>query len=238
MQQKQMQFLGALRSGQRFLDDNEAALGDMSASQSRRELDQVVARITQLASEQDTSRMRAVGERTRERRLAKLFHRRHLRPIIAMAKLHLPMAPQLASITAPREGRNVTQLVEQGRAIADAVEPFEDIFVERALRPDFLGRLRAAADELVESTANKTALRTTRTGATESLADEVKVARKVLAVINAMIRAVPDLPAPLITEWQATLRLAERRASSLTSSTSPTPTTQSTSNVQEVAKAA
>ena len=70
----------------------------MNTAQSRTTLDTLFKRLMQRAMEQDTSRMRSVGEGTRERRLALEFHRRHLRPMVAVVKLCLPNEIQLSSI--------------------------------------------------------------------------------------------------------------------------------------------
>lgn len=222
MQQKQMQFLAALRSGQRFLDDNASTLGEMNTTQARKTLDAIVERLTQLASAQDTSSMRSVGEGSRERRLATIFRRRHLRPIVALVKSRLPDKIQLSSVKLPREGCNITQLVEKGRAIAAAVLPFQKLFVELGIHPEFLSRLRAAADELVASTTSKATQRSVRVAATESLKVETQAARKEISLISAMILGEADVPASLVSEWRAAIRTIEGgRSSGVGSSSTP-----------------
>ena len=135
-QRKQMQFLAARRIGQQCHADKALRPGEMNTAQVRTALDMLVKRLTQLAMEQDTSRMRSAGEGRRERRLALEFHGRHLRPMVAVVKLCLPNEIQLSSIR---------------------------------LHPQFLARLRAAADDLVASTAGRATQRSMRTVATNSL---------------------------------------------------------------------
>ena len=209
MQKKQMQILGALRAGQRSLDANASALAEINLGEAREALDASVERLARLAAEQDATRMRTVGERSREQRLAIAFHRTHLGPIVAMARLQRTGDPQLSSVRLPKQGRNSTQLIELGRAIADMVQPYEAQFVRMGLRVGFVDRLRAAADQLVASTVNKEAQRSLRRGATESLSTETLTARRLIARFDAIFRAEPAVPERVVTEWHAAVRTLE-----------------------------
>ena len=69
-QTKQRHILGALRAGQRRLLANVSALSEINLGEAREALDASVERLARLAAEQDATRMRTVGERSREQRRA------------------------------------------------------------------------------------------------------------------------------------------------------------------------
>ena len=176
-----MQFLAARRIGQQCHADKASRPGEMNTAQVRTALDMLVKRLTQLAMEQDTSRMRSAGEGTRERRLALEFHGRHLRPMVAVVKLCLPNEIQLSSIR---------------------------------LHPQFLARLRAAADDLVASFTGRATQRSMRTAASSSLKEEVTAARKAVALLIAMTSGEPAVPSALVIEGQSAIRTIEGGRSS------------------------
>ena len=78
----------------------------------------------------------------------------------------------------------------------------------------FLARLRAAADDLVAITTGKATQRSMRTAATNSLKEEVTAARKVVALLTAMISGEPAVPSALVIEWQSVIRTIEGGRSS------------------------
>jgi hypothetical protein len=206
MQLKYWQFLAALRQALRFLDANSAALGTINASGARRELDDAATRVDALGETQGSARRQGRGELTNELRLARALRRRNMRPIVRIARAKVPQIAQLSSMSLPPLKTNSTALAGQAGEIAKAVQPYEQIFVDAGLPADFIARMRAAADELVQSIGGKGAHRSLRTGATKALDTEVQQARRIIGVLDGLVRAQLDEQDKLVTEWRSASR--------------------------------
>lgn len=206
MQLKYSQFLAALRQAQSFLDTNTAVLGTINASGMRRDLDAAATQLEALGETQGSHRTQGRGERTNELRLARALRRQHMRPIVRIARAKLPEVAQLSAMSLPPLKTNSTALATQAGVIADAVQPHVQVFVDAGLPADFTARMRAAADQLVKSIGGKGAHRQQRIGATTGLDQQVQQAKRVVAVLDGLVRAQLEEQEPLVTEWRAASR--------------------------------
>ena len=206
MQLKYSQFLAALRQTQSLLDTNTAVLGTINTSGARRELDAAAAQLEALGETQGSHRTQARGERTNELRLARALRRQHMRPIVRIARAKVPKVAQLAAMTLPPLRTNSTALATQAGSIADAVQPYAQEFVDAGLPADFTARMRAAAAALVQSIGGKGDHRQQRIGATTALDQQVQQAKRVVAVLDGLVRAQLDEQEPLVSQWRAASR--------------------------------
>jgi hypothetical protein len=206
MQLKYSQFLAALRQTQNLLDTNTAVLGTINASGARRDLDAAVTQLEALGETQGSHRTQARGERTNELRLARALRRQHIRPIVRIARAKVPEVAQLSAMNLPPLKTNSTALATQAGAIADAVQSHVQVFVDAGLPADFIPRMRAAAGQLVKSIGGKGDHRTQRIGATTALDKEVQQARRVVAVLDGLVRAQLDEQEPLVSQWRSASR--------------------------------
>lgn len=206
MQLKYSQFLAALRQAQNFLDTNTAVLGIINASGARRELDAAATQLEALGETQGSQLRQGRGERTNELRLARSLRRQHIRPIVRIARAKVPQVAQLSAMSLPPLKTNSTALATQAGEIADAVQPNAQVFVDAGLPADFIARMRTAAAQLVQSIGGKGSHRSQRIGATTALDKEVQQARRVVAVLDALVRAQLDEQEPLVSEWRAASR--------------------------------
>jgi hypothetical protein len=206
MQLKYSQFLAALRQAQTFLDTNTAVLGTINASGMRRDLDAAATQLEALGETQGSHLTQARGERTNELRLARSLRRQHIRPIVRIARAKLPEVAQLSAMSLPPLKTNSTALATQAGAIGDAVQPHVQVFVDAGLPADFIARMRSAADQLVQSIGGKGSHRSQRIKATTALDQEVQQAKRVVAVLDGLVRAQLDEQEPLVSEWRAASR--------------------------------
>jgi hypothetical protein len=239
MRKQDMQFLAALRTAQQFLDAKAAALGPINTTGARAGFDASIDTITTLAELQERHRILVTGQRTDEQRLAKQFRRKNLRPIVEVARQKLPDEVDLLShLKAPRHSTNSTALAARGNAMADAVAPFTQTFLDAGLPADFAEQLKAAAGELAKAVSNKGTLRAGRRGATDGIGKAVSQARKAVRVVDALVKAHLKAEEPLVTEWRDAVRVIRGGKARLTLVPSTPVPTQPTMQAEEVPAAA
>jgi hypothetical protein len=214
MQLKYSQFLAALRQAQNFLDTNTAVLGTINASGARQELDAAATQLEALGETQGSQLRQGHGKRTNELRLARALRRQHMRPIVRIARAKVPKVAQLSAMSLPPIRTNSTALATQAGEIADAVQPNAQVFVDAGLPADFIARMRAAAALFVQSIGGKGAHRTQRIGATTALDQQVQQAKRVVAVLDGLVRAQLDEQEPLVSAWRSASRAISSGGSS------------------------
>jgi hypothetical protein len=239
MEKKHMQFLAALRTAQQFLDAKDAVLGPINKTGARTGLDTSIETISRLAELQERHRILVTGQRTDEQRLAKQFRRKNVRPIVEVARQKLPDEVDLLShLKAPRHSTNSTALATRGNAIADAVAPFTQTFLEAGLPADFAVQLKTAAGELAKAVSNKGTLRAGRRGATDGIGKAVSQARRAVRVLDALVKAQLKSAEPLVTEWRDAVRVIRGGKAKLTLVPSAPPPSQPVAQTEEVPAAA
>ena len=201
------QFLAACRQTTQFLDAKASALGTIPTSGARKQLDDASAELESLGQRQGAHRKLGEGALHVETRLDRALRRQHMRPVVRIIKAKLPDVTELSAVRLPPFGSNSTALATSARELATAVEPYAAVFVEAGLPADFLDRIRAAADLLVQTVNGKGSHRVGRTGATDGLDKAVSKARKVVRVIDALVRAHLTEEDPLVTEWRNASRV-------------------------------
>jgi hypothetical protein len=243
MRKQDMQFLAALRTAQQFLDAKAAALGPINTTGARKAFDASIETISRLAETQERHRILVTGQRTDEQRLAKQFRRKYLRPVAEIARQKLPDEVDLLShMKVPRHTSNSTALAARGNAMADAVAPFVQAFLDVGLPTDFVAQLRTAAGQLTTAVSTKGTLRAGRRGATDGIGKAVSTARKALRVVDAMVKAQLKSEEPLVTEWRDAVRVIRGGKARLALVPTPVPTppspTQPAAQAEEVPAAA
>ena len=212
MEARYTQLLTALRQAQKFLDSNDATLGSVNAAGARKLFDAITVRIAEKGESQGTHRLQTLGERHREFTLVEQLRRKHLRPIIRIARARLASTPELASLELPPLKGSSAALAQIAKSVRDAVEPKKRLFIDAGLAPDFLEQLTAAADAVVAAIGNKGFSRGNRMNATTTISREVRSATRELDILDSMVRAHLDLGEPLITEWKDACRVIRRAA--------------------------
>lgn len=169
----------------------------------------LVAAIGGLASRavaQATHNLGHVSQRKSEARLARALRRNHIRPLVKYAKLGVPEVAELAAVQIPPFRSNNTELATAAFAMADAVTPFQGALTLAGLAPDFIGKMRAAAQALVDAVAGKKGHRRSRVGATGAIRKQVETCRRVVGAVDASVKASVREDDPLLFEWQNVVR--------------------------------
>jgi hypothetical protein len=199
MQAKYTRYLAALQTVQQFLDARSAQLGRINATPIRESLNAAIDRLKALSAMQEHSTVQSKNGRVAEYRLRKQLICQLLRPIARFAEAQLPRCAALAGIRAPHGDASTIDVVRSARAMASFVDTRKAIFA--GLAPSLGERVRRAATELEQAIGAKFKHRGDRVRATLEITTAVSEARKIIAVLAAMIYAQCGDDNPLIAEW-------------------------------------
>jgi hypothetical protein len=178
------QYLVAMRTAQRFLEEHDAQLGKVNLSGTRQAFDACITRLATLAEAQGVYRAGSTNHRAEEKRLLRRFSRQELQPLLTVA-----------------------------RAVAQIAEAHKQLYIDLGFAPDFLDHFRGAADALVQKVADKGSSRVSRQQTTQEIEQVVVEARRTLRVLDALVeRAIDDRESPVRTGWQAAMAVVARRA--------------------------
>lgn len=218
MQLRFTKSLEGMRQAQRYCDDNSALLGGVNGGGGRAAFDAAVARLAGLAELQETHRIQGSGELARQRRQALELRRRHMWPVVRVARSKVPAAAQLEAVRMPPIKSNPTDIVTRARAMATAVDPFRELLHEGGLAPDFVQQLTQATDELERAVSQKRTHHAGRVGATDNIHTEVAEARVQLAALDSLVVAAVKLDEPKLAEWRKIVRDIRRALRSISGS--------------------
>lgn len=205
--------LETLRRIQRFLEDNDAALGAVNQSSARKRLDETVTQIGSHAVAQVAGRRTAEGETAKQQALRLELRSDHMRPVAVIAGQKLREQPEFKLLRMPPWNVRGARLTAAARDMANAAEKYMDLFVQEGLPSDFVAQLRTAADELDQSIDVRGQGRGQRAGATVGLQAETKRARGLIRVLDSAVRPKLGTNDELLRQWQLASHIQRTRTS-------------------------
>jgi hypothetical protein len=144
--------------------------------------------------------------RESEARLAPALRRNHINPLVKYGNVGVPEVAELAAVQIPPFRSNNTEFATAAFAMAEAVTPFEGSLTLAGLALDFIGKMRAAAQALVDAVAGKKGHRRGRVGATGAIRKQVETCRRVVGAVDASVKASVREDDALLFEWQNVVR--------------------------------
>lgn len=207
MQSRQGNMLQSLRAVEEFLAANADALGDVVNNGTRRKLATTIDSLEATVNEQAGSSVVSQGGTRRYKSLRRVLVRDHMAPIARMARADLPPTPEVDALRMPKPNWSAARLAAAAHGMALAAEPFRQQFVDAGLPGDFVERLGAAADAMVQSLSDRAQHRGRLSGATKGLQATLASGRKLVAVIDALVASkLADDPA-LLANWRKVKRV-------------------------------
>lgn len=205
MERAQARRLQSLRSARLFITQHEKRLPDIVRLRER--LDPIVERIERLVVEQEASRLRGrqatIGGAVLRRRLVL----EHMTPIALIAREQLAEAQQLAPLRVPKGRPSPNRLAAAARGMAEAARAQAALLIGAGLREDFLQRLTEATNEFERASLDAVRCRGERRGATEGIRTGLAAGRRLVRVIDSLVKvAFADEPA-LLAEWGAVVHV-------------------------------
>lgn len=210
MRTSQANVLEAVQATQRFLDTYRENLANVELDRGRRLLDDVAAQLREHALVQTAGTRVSQQETVRQQQLRSEIRFEHMMPIAAIARRKLRDDANFAALkTPPRSVRGV-RFVTAATDMANAAEPHASTFIEHGLGTNFIAKLRALTNQFESSVVARNEQRGRRNGATIGITDQVKEARSVFRILNAVVRPALGGNGALITEWNAARTISRR----------------------------
>jgi len=135
----------------------------------------------------------------------------HMRPIARVAAVHLRDVPGFAALLPPRKGIKVAVLIQDAIAMAEAVRPYEQVFVDNGCAANVSDALLAAADPVRASIDARADSIMTRAGAREGLKATASRAHLVLRLLDALVQSVLVDDPTTLAAWKSAKRIGRGR---------------------------
>lgn len=223
MDTRQGTALQTLQDVQRFLELHKDKLGQVPTSGARAALDQVVADLSGHVGDQAGGNLETRGATRRYRALRGVLVYEHMKPVARIAQAELPRTPAIEPLKMPRAGVSAQRLASLAQGMAETAAQYTDVFVGQGLPADFAQKMLGARDEMLESVTVRNQSVAKRRGATQALKERLSRARRVVAVLDAMVTpALAGEPA-LLASWK-TIKRVRKSGGGGTSANVPTPT--------------
>jgi multidrug efflux pump subunit AcrA (membrane-fusion protein) len=200
MQIRYEKYLNMLRGVQRFLDVYGAGLGGINSTSLRRSLDTLTDEILTLAASQASAALRLRARYQREQAMAEALRRQYLRPIAGIIKSHLPSGKARNGMHVPYGAASTTTVVTSARAFAEIVSANPEVFED--FDEDLGQRLGNAVDDVERFVTDKRQQRATRSHATAGIREAVSRARRVVAALDAIVKARLHGNEKLLVRWR------------------------------------
>src|SRR5579871_4782392 len=148
MNAKQQKVVQRFAQVQSFLDANTAVIEPDSVAPQRAVLAGVIAQIGIYAQQQQARGVETVQAHT-VASLRDSLRDSFMRPIATIALAKLPITPNLRSaFTLPPTKTNALTLITMAQTMAQAVEPYSQVFIQNGLKSTFLADLQDAIGRL------------------------------------------------------------------------------------------
>jgi len=227
MQTAQGYVLESLRNVRVFLEGNADKLGDVIKTGIKAELLQRIDELEAHSNEQ-TAGAGTVKDATKiaQARRYTLMHD-HMMVISRIGRAKLPHTPELATLKMPHGNPSAARLTEAAYQMANSAQKNAPIFVAAGLPEDFAAKLKAAADAVIESRQQRSLAQANRTVANKALQAKLAAARKLVSVLDAMVKTAIRSDPTLLPGWNQVKHVAKSPVSGPASeeSASPAPTT-------------
>ena len=207
MQTTQGRMLDSLKAVQGFLDEHAATLADVATGAARKRLDDVITELAAHVAEQSGSDLAAQGNTKKQSALRIALYRDHLAPISRIARADLPDTPEIQPLKLPRGRPSVQKLASIARGMAKAAAPYIPVFVLGGLPADFIARLDAATNALLQVAADRSRNRGRRGGATTGLKTRLSAGRKIVRVLDALVKSAGANDPVLLADWNIVKRV-------------------------------
>ena len=222
MKVRQGNMLTALESTRRYLDDNQAALVGVMTPATRQMLDDAIGELSSTATAQDQFTRDLKGSFAEKDASRTALIRNHMTPIAKIAKLELSQLPELVKLSLPAKHATIQQLGAHADGMAEAARPHAQVFIDAGRRPDFIDRLKRAADQMRAAAYDAAQGRVRIKGTTTGLTQKLSRARKVVHVLDAFVKEAVGNDKALLDSWNIAKRVVRTGGASRASRASTT----------------
>jgi hypothetical protein len=209
METQQGNMLQSLRNVDVFLEQNADRLDGVVQSDVRQRLNEAISTLQTHVSAQADGAFGSKGATRKHQSLRRALIRDHMLPIARIAAADLPDTPEIQPLKMPANGVSVQRLAAAAYGMADTAAKYSHIFTRATLAADFAPRLTAAADAMIASIGERTKSRLVHRGATQGLATSLAAGRKIVRILDALVKSrLQEEPARLAA-WQSAKRVKQ-----------------------------
>ena len=206
MQTNQERTFESLHAIQAFIDTHAPAFPAVADSGAKRELDAIIGHLSYHVSTQSGSNLGSRLKTQEQQALRIALFKDHIRPIIASARLSPGTFPP-GVFRVPKLNAAPAKLAKAAHEMARAAEPRAEEFIGMGLPADFISQLLAAAQAVLDAVGARTELRGARVGSTSSLRATLTSARRLVNLLDALIRKEITGNPALLANWNFIRRL-------------------------------
>jgi hypothetical protein len=187
MTKSQAARLTALHRMQTYMDTNAAALGTVSKSTSRTDLDTAVSGLEQFAAQQARAETAAASFTKAKAAAREDLRLGHMQPIAAIARKKLGSTPAMQVLALPHKNTSDVQLIAKGTGMAEAVAQYEQVFLDQQLPADFIAQLTAAVKAVQDAVNSQAQARLDVNEATKGVKAQLTITHTDVKVINSLV---------------------------------------------------
>ena len=201
MQTVQGNMLESLIRVRTFLDDNAEKLASVVKTGTRNRLDETIAALTASLESQGSSNIAAKKSTQAQyaRRVSLL--KDHMSVVARIARATLPNTPELAALRMPKGSPSLVRLAAAAHEMANGAAAHTEVFVSAGLPTDFVEGLKAAADAMVAARGDRGSNTGRRAGATEALKTGLSAGRKIVRILDALVKTALKSELGLVADW-------------------------------------
>ncbi len=221
--------LQAMRRSRTWLSDRSTQIASIPALPALiAQLDTAIAQATAAVGSQELFRATALEGTSSPRRMRRELWTYHMLPIVKIARVEVPTDASLSpAVRMPQSSRNDERVLAAATAMAQAVMPKKQLFIDRGLAPDFVEQLTTAATALRQVIDTRGSNRAQGTGSLTSATSALQDGRKTIHLIDNVLKvALRD--GDLLQEWESAKRVPATgrglRAAKPVSTTTPVST--------------
>jgi len=207
MKTTQTNMLASLLNVQAFLQTNATTFAGVVTTGTKQELDDAIVTLSGHASDQAQTLIEAQGATQTQESLRAELLQFHMAPINRIAKLKLTTAPELAPFLMPRSKMPIQTLKGFADGMAAAAAKYSATFIAAGLPTDFIGQLDAVATAMVNANTSRDETSKRRQGVTENLQAMLTMGRRIVHVLDPLVRKVIGKDPGLLKNWKAAKRV-------------------------------
>lgn len=218
--------LATLRHVQSFLNEHAAQLPSVNGSSARRKLDEAVSALTGHVTQQSGQTIAVRGALKKKQELRVALLKEHMAPIALVARADLPHNAELRALRMPKGQPSVDRLAAAARGMAAEAAKHADVFTSVGLPADCLVQIESAAQAMLDVHKEAALSRSRVKGATASLQSLLASARRVVPVLDVLVRRDAAGDTDLLASWKQVKRVPKtpgRVAGAVASGSAPAP---------------
>jgi len=197
----------SLKNVQAFLGANAAALGAVVTSGAAKRLDDIVTKLEAHVQSQGNAEAAAKETTQKHYLLRRALLLEHMTPIARIAAAELPASPELLPLRMPKGDPSAVRLHTLAQGMAGVADRHADVFKAAGLPDDFVAQLTAAADAMLASVDERRQTVTVGSYATGGIRILLTAGRKVVHVLDAMVKISIKGNATLLQNWDRAKRV-------------------------------